>query len=193
MFTARKKILKQGGEEPDSFEESVAQALFDLEATNTELKAELRDLYITGAREIELQGTTRKAIIIHVPFRLLTLYHKIQQRLVRELEKKFSGKDVVIIGVRNIMRVPRVGFTGARPQSRTLTAVHNAILEDLVHPTEIVGKRVRYKMDGNKVLKVFLDPKDRTITEYKLDTFTGVYKKLTGQDVVFEYPINEAV
>lgn len=42
------------------------QALFDLEATNLELKAELRDLYITGAREIELHGTNRKAIIIHV-------------------------------------------------------------------------------------------------------------------------------
>lgn len=42
------------------------QALFDLEATNAELKAELRDLYITGAREIELQAANRKAIIIHV-------------------------------------------------------------------------------------------------------------------------------
>lgn len=44
----------------------LGQALFDLEATNTELKAELRDLYITGAREIDLQAANRKAIIIHV-------------------------------------------------------------------------------------------------------------------------------
>lgn len=43
------------------------------------------------------------------------------------------------------------------------------------------------------LLQVFLDPKDRTTTEYKLDTFTGVYKKLTGKEVVFEYPLNEAV
>ena len=32
--------------------------------------------------------------------------------------------------------------------------VHDAILDDLVHPTEIVGKRCRYKVDGSKVLKV---------------------------------------
>ena len=95
MFTARKKILKDKGEKPDDFEESVAQALFDLEATNTELKVELRDLYITGARKIDLQGTSRKAVIIHVPYRLLGAYHKIQHRLVGELEKKFSGKDLV--------------------------------------------------------------------------------------------------
>eukprot|EP00798_Chlamydomonas_sp_ICE-L_P028279 gene28279-31387_t len=30
-------------------------ALFDLEATNAELKADLRDLYIISAKEIEIQ------------------------------------------------------------------------------------------------------------------------------------------
>ncbi len=101
--------------------------------------------------------------------------------------------------------------------------VHDAILDDLVYPTEIVGKRTRYKVDGSKVLKVcaehgnashgcisrlllrgsancllpaslreqvYLDPKDRNTTEYKLDTFAGVYKKLTGKDVSFEFPVD---
>lgn len=34
----------------------------------------------------------RKAVIIHVPYRLRKAYKKIHVRLVRELEKKFSGK-----------------------------------------------------------------------------------------------------
>ena len=42
------------------------QALFDLEATNQELKSDLRDLYITGAAEIDVGSSSRKAIIIHV-------------------------------------------------------------------------------------------------------------------------------
>jgi len=192
MFTARKKIVKEKGAEPDDFEESVAQALFDLEATNAELKADLRDLYITSAKEIDVHGTARKAIIVHVPYRLLKNFHKIQQRLVRELEKKFSGKDVVIVANRRIMPPPTSGKSNARPRSRTLTAVHDQILGDLVYPTEIVGKRIRYKLDGSKLLKVFLDPKDRNTTEYKLDTFAGVYKKLTGKDVSFEFPVQEA-
>jgi small subunit ribosomal protein S7e len=191
MFTARKKIVKEKGAEPDEFEETVAQALFDLEATNAELKADLRDLYITSAREIDIQGTSRKAIIIQVPFRLLKSFHKIQQRLVRELEKKFSGKDVVLVAQRRIMPPSRNGMNSGRPRSRTLTAVHDAILEDLVYPTEIVGKRTRYRLDTSKVLKVYLDPKDRNTTEYKLETFSGVYKKLTGKDVNFEFPVQE--
>ena len=39
-------------------------------------------------------------------------------------------------------------------------------------------------------VQVYLDPKDRNSTEYKLDTFGSVYKKLTGKEVVFEFPIS---
>lgn len=82
-----------------------------------------------------------------MPYRLLPKYHKrlltnacLQTRLVRELEKKFSGRIVVIIGKRRILRQPlkkeRIGKQ-KRPRSRTLTAVHDAILEDLVYPTQV--------------------------------------------------------
>ena len=169
----------------------VAQALFDLEAQNNELKADLKDLYINGAQEVDI-SPSRQAVVIQVPFRLLKAFHKIQQRLVRELEKKFSGKDVVLVANRRINPVPKSGFARARPRSRTLTAVHANLLEDLVYPTEIVGKRQRYRLDGSRLLKVYLDAKDRNTTEYKLDTFAGVYKKMTGKDISFEFPVTEA-
>ncbi|XP_028773787.1 40S ribosomal protein S7-like [Neltuma alba] len=191
MYTSRKKIHKDNDAEPTEFEETVAQYLFDLENTNQELKSDLKDLYINQAVQMDVAGN-RKAVVIYVPYRLRKAFRKIHLRLVRELEKKFSGKDVVVIATRRILRPPKKGSAVQRPRTRTLTAVHDAMLEDVVHPAEIVGKRVRYRVDGSKIMKVFLDPKERNNTEYKLGTFSGVYRKLTGKDVVFDYPITEA-
>ncbi|CBI15467.3 hypothetical protein AAG906_014203 [Vitis piasezkii] len=191
MYTAARKIQKDKDSEPTEFEESVAQAFFDLENTNPEIKSDLKDLYINSALQVDVSGT-RKAVVIHIPYRLRKAFRKIHVRLVRELEKKFSGKDVIFIATRRIVRPPKKGSAVQRPRSRTLTSVHEAMLEDIVLPAEIVGKRIRYRLDGSKIIKIFLDPKERNNTEYKLETFAAVYRKLSGKDVVFEYPLTEA-
>lgn len=61
-------------------------------------------------------------------------------------------------------------------------------MHDLVYPVEIVGKRLRQKEDGTKVLKIILDEKERGGVDYRLDTYSEVYKRLTGKGVTFEFP-----
>lgn len=154
-MAATSKIRKEKQAEPDAFELEVSQALVDLEVNSNDFKAELKELYIVAAKEVDVAG--RKALVIFVPYRLLKMVHKIQPRLIRELEKKFSGRHVVIIAQRKIQRKEaKAGraLKQKRPRSRTLTAVHDSILEDLVFPTEIVGKHTRYRTDGSKLLKM---------------------------------------
>jgi small subunit ribosomal protein S7e len=94
-LSATTKLVKPGDQKPTELETQIAQTLLDLEATS-DIKAQLRELYITGAREVDTQGG-KKAIILFVPVPQLKSFQKIQPRLVRELEKKFSGKHFVVV------------------------------------------------------------------------------------------------
>merc|ERR1712008_188901 len=68
---------------------------------NSDLKSHLRELNITAAKEVDV-GAGKKAIVIFMPVAQIKSFQKIQTRLVRELEKKFSGKHVVFIAQRRI-------------------------------------------------------------------------------------------
>lgn len=174
--------------EPDEFEASVAQELLNLEMTAADLKPLLRDLYITAAKEVECGPGGRKAIVLYVPYKLRKAFNKVHVRLVRELEKKFSGRHVLILAQRTILgkSYKRSQKTsGPLPRSRTLTAVQEAILDDIVYPTEIVGKRTRVKIDGKRIMKVYLDGKEKANVEGRTDTFAAVYGKLTNKQVTF--------
>jgi len=43
-------------------------------------------------------------------------------------------------------------------------------LDDLVFPAEIVGKRIRVKLDGKQVMKVHLDKTQQTNIEHKVNS-----------------------
>merc|ERR1712078_17848 len=192
MFTARQKIKKEKGE-PTELENQVAQAFVDLEINNEELRPFLKNLHIAGAKEVVVNKSTA-AIVIFIPYRLKDLFRKNQVRLVRELEKKFSGQHVVLVAQRKIQdkesRKTRKASKGqVRPMSRTLTAVHEAILGDLVYPANIGAKRTRYQMDGNKLIKVELD--NAYDVSEKLDTFSSVYASLTGKNATFSLPAQD--
>jgi len=193
-LTAASKIVKKEGKKPTETENSVCQALYDIQE-NTNNKNEpfgktLRTLHIAGAKTIKLKGN-KEAILVVVPYTLHSKWKDIQKRAIRELEKKL-GKHVVIIAQRRILKKPgrnNKRKLQKRPISRTVKSVFEAILEDLVYPSDVIGKRTRYKLGGKKLLKVYLDKRDKGFLAPKLQVFSTVYKYLTGLDAVFIFPV----
>ena len=53
-------------------------------------------------------------------------------------------------------------------EKKSKVAVHSAILDDLVYPAEIVGKRIRFRLDGSRLFKVHLDKNQQTNIEHKV-------------------------
>merc|ERR1712176_1273994 len=121
------------------------------------MKEQLMQLHMVAAKEFDVGG--RNAIVISVPAPQVAAWRKVQEKLVRELEKKFSNKHV-----------------------------HENVLEDIVYPSTIIGKRIRHKTDGKSFIKAFLNRSTQGDTEHKIATFSAVYKRLTGKNVLFEFP-----
>merc|ERR1712132_12167 len=130
MFTARQKIKKDKNAVPSDLENQIAQAFVDLEINNEELRPALKSLYITAAREVVVNKSTA-AIVVFVA-----------KRIIQDKEKHSNRK---------------ASKGQVRPRSRTLTAVHEAIMSDVVYPANISAKRTRYLLDGSKQIKVELE------------------------------------
>ena len=100
----RSKYQNPGKPTPTPLESKICQLLVDLEASSRDLKPHLRDLGIVSARKINVTQT-KKAIVIFVPKLQHQRWQKLQDRLVRELEKKFSDEDVLFIAQRKVMKL----------------------------------------------------------------------------------------
>eukprot|EP00754_Rhynchopus_humris_P049665 Rhum_TRINITY_DN8523_c0_g1::Rhum_TRINITY_DN8523_c0_g1_i1::g.28519::m.28519/K02993/RP-S7e, RPS7; small subunit ribosomal protein S7e len=185
------KIRKSRRASATHLEKEVATVLFNMEVNSKAAKSVLAGLYINSVRELEVTAT-KKAAIVFFPIRFIRKFHKIQKQLVAELEKKLN-MQVILMAQRKISR--RKG-TSANPVPRNMTmkAVHEAILDDICYPHDIVGKRIRQKTDGSKHLKVYLhrSEKDKAhdTLESKLDTFALAYKTLTSREVSFGFMSN---
>lgn len=188
------RIVKAKGVQPDEFENVLVKELSAIASGSSAIAAKLAGLQILAAKEVPVSAS-KKAVVVFVPFKLMTHYKRIQTQLISELEKRLTDRQVVIVAQRTILspnftRKAGVKAGSVRPYSRTLKAVHEALLEDLVYPVEIVGKRTRYKTDGSKTLKVLLEGRKKDEVDDRLDTFAAVYSKLTNKNVVFMFPLD---
>lgn len=182
-------ILKPEGVKPTDFEVSVATEIAEIAKKTKDLAEPLKTFKMTAAKEVEIEGD-KKAIIVFVPYKLFKAFRMIQTRLTTELEKKFEGRPVVFIAQRTILsknyrRAHK--FQGKRPLAYTLTAVHNAIIDDLVYPCECVGKHTHISCTNGNYIKVFLGAQGQQEVENKLPALSTIYRKLTSKNIQFEF------
>ena len=73
------------------------------------------------------------------------------------------------------------------PRDRTLTAVFDGYLDDILYPATIVGKRIRYPAGKTRTYKVFVDPLDKDTIQYKLPAMTACYRALTNRKLEIDF------
>merc|ERR1719491_2414696 len=107
------KLQKKNNQRASDIENNVAQTILEIQnGADAATKEQLVQLNINAVKEIDVGG--RNALILMVPAPQVAGWQKVQTKIVRELEKKFSGKHVLIIGGRNalILMVPAPQVAG---------------------------------------------------------------------------------
>jgi len=189
MFNARSKIIKKD-EDTSELEEEVAKILYDYEmqVKDDSLKKQLVNIHIAAVEDFtvtERNEEQSKCLLVRIPYRSLLAFRRIRHFLISHLERKMNC-TVLVVAVRKILsRSAKGGDAHKRPRSRTLTAVHEALLEDIALPANIVGRQIRVHTDGSKSTKVFLDPLDKDKVEDRLDAMSEAYRRVTNKRVKF--------
>eukprot|EP00831_Metopus_contortus_P027644 TRINITY_DN2318_c0_g2_i1.p1 TRINITY_DN2318_c0_g2~~TRINITY_DN2318_c0_g2_i1.p1 ORF type:complete len:223 (-),score=62.45 TRINITY_DN2318_c0_g2_i1:54-722(-) len=186
MYSNRDKIVKKGDAKVSPTEDEVAKALFEIENSSKDDMAEkIKKIKITKAEKVEDRGVA--VLIILVPFALFPLVKQSYSFLIQKLEAKFKC-SVVLLAQRTILsKYQKRKGSQKRPVSRTLSAVHDAFLEDIIFPYEIIGRRLRVKTDGTQIHKIHLKEADRKHVEARLQALALAYKKMTNKIITFEF------
>lgn len=186
-----RKIRKIKRSKPSETENQVAKAFYEMEMNHKVLKESLPRFHFNTAKIVEHPITSKKAVLVLYPLRFIMLVRKAQRTLVSELEKKMPGHQVLLVAQRKVTKRPNDVYKLQDVQrSRTATAVNRAILEDLIFPADVVGRRWRFRTDGSRVMKVFLDSRTKAKVDSKLKMISHIYKKLTHRVVQFGYMWN---
>ena len=142
---------------------------------------------IVKASEVSY-GKDKSFVLVYFAYRshkvLLTNVYK---KIVTELEKRLK-KTVLILSWRNInSRWIKANRTQKRPNSRTLSAVYSAILDELLLPGIIIAQRTRVRLDGSSFHKVTVEKNEQHFLEDRVGAIIACYKKLTTRNIEIDF------
>ena len=85
----------------------------------------------------------------------------------------------------------RSAYNQKIPYNRTLTAVYDSVLEDLLLPGFIVARRMRVRSDGTHLYKVFANEASRKVLEERTEIIENLYKALTNRKLAIDFKIED--
>jgi len=162
----------------------------DFADSHSEHREDMKNIKIENIAEIKYEET-KFFILVSINEAGVKNLQRVHVDLVKRLEST-TGKPVIVIPQRKTVDGKKYrNYIGKSvPRTKTLTYVRENLLEDLLYPATIVGKRTRYPRGQQKQLKVLVDSVDKDILSSKTGAICLGYKTLTGCDLSVDFPQN---
>ena len=183
---SKKESQKKGA--VSEIQKNVATALEKIKDSEKEHKAELDPLKIEHANEIQM-SEEQKCYLIQISTQNLAGFKKIHPLLTQKLEERLSSTVMIIPARKRVNGKEYRNYVSKKvPRDKTLTAVFDAYLDDILYPATIIGKRIRYPVGKTtRTYKVIIDPLDKDSIFHRLDAIKACYKALTNRKLDIEF------
>jgi small subunit ribosomal protein S7e len=188
MLCNSEKLSNKNKSTVNEITKNLTTVLGKIQDSNSNLKKDLEAIKIEGANEITINDN-KKCYLVQVNESSIKNLQNVHSDIVKKLEDHFNV-PVLIVPYRKTINgnLYRKYIGKATPRTKTLTAVYDNLLEDLLYPATIVGRRTRFQKGKNKLFKVHVDPIDKESVEYKANAIATTYKALTNRELVIEFP-----
>ena len=126
-----------------------------------------------------------KALVIYLPYPYLRDHKQAVNKLINEVQSK-TGSYAFVVAKRTVIS-KWSDFKQVIPKSRTLSDVSDSILEDLLAPGQIIGRRTRVRLNGTHLYKIHVSEDSRPYLQDKVETITQIYQALTNRKIAIEF------
>ena len=168
-------------------EKNVSISLDKIKDSEKDHKSELETINLEHANEVDI-GNGQKCYLVQISTTNVAGFKKVHSLLTKKLEDHLSSIVVLIPAKKRVNGKDFRTYVSKKvPRDRTLTAVFDGYLDDILYPATIIGKRTRYPTGKTRVYKVLVDPLDKEIVENKLPAIVSCYKALTNRKLEIEF------
>ena len=168
-------------------EKTIIKAFEKIKSSSEELKRDLESIKVENASEVPT-GEGKHCYLVQMSAANAKDLKKVHNVLVKQFEENFSTPVVIIPYKKRINGKLYRRYVGTKvPRERTLAAVFDAYLDDLIYPATIIGKRIRYPKGSVRNFKIMVDPLDKDTINYKTPAITACYKALTNRNLEIQF------
>ena len=189
MLMKNNNLSKSSGSKVNEITKTLTNFLHKLQEQDSTLKRNLENLKIDSVSDIALGERDKKCYLIKVNQDSWRNVTPVLSDVVKKLEAHFNCPVIVVCNRKQINGKIFKKFKGTTtPRQNTLTSVYDSLLEDILFPASIIGKRVRHFKTGGRLFKVHVDNIDKEHIENKVNALQTCYRSLTNRDLRIEFP-----
>ena len=168
--------------------EQVTEIIKNLSKVSDENTKLLKNAKVVDVKQFVVKTEDKKslkALVIYLPFPYLKDHKQAVNKIINEVQTK-TGSYAFVVAKRTVIS-KWSDYNQKIPKNRTLADVCDAILEDLLAPGQIIGRRMRVRLNGTHLYKIHVSEESRPYLQDKVETITQIYHALTNRKVAIEF------